>query len=92
MHVRSNLFKLKNELERIHQRDYTIEEIARASGLSRHTVTGLLKDNVKAIYFDTIVSLISFLRREGLNVGLCDLLVLEENSVKEQSSEKTDAR
>lgn len=83
MRIRLNLFALKNEMERKHRRNITIQEMADATGLSRQTLAGFLNnkdDDFKAIYSDTLISLIRFFRSGGMNVGISDLLVLEEET------------
>lgn len=88
MRISLNLFALKNEMERKQRRTITIQEMATATGLSRQTLAGLLKDDVKAIYLDTLVSLIRFFSSEGMNVGVSDLLVLQEETKNEGEREE----
>lgn len=83
MKVQSNLSQLRKQLEEVHNRQFTVEEIARGSDLSRHTITSLLDDNASAVYYDTITGLIRYLRQQGLKVGISDLLRLEENGTTE---------
>ena len=81
MRIRLNLFTLKNEMERRDRRTITIQEMADATGLSRQTLAGFLNDDeFKAIYSDTLISLIRFFRSRGMNVGISDLLVLQEEA------------
>lgn len=82
MQVKSNLASLRGKLEEKHQRPYTVEEIARGSDLSRHTITSLINDDASAIYFDTITNLLTYLREQGLIVELSDLLTVEESTGK----------
>lgn len=78
MQIRVKVFELKQELERHEHRSYSVQEIADAAGISRHTLTGLLERDVKTVYFETLIALLQFFRTRGLAVGLHDILVLEE--------------
>ena len=80
MVVRSNMLELKNKLEIKERRRYTAKEIAEATGLSRHTINGLLMGDSKAIYFDTIGKLIQFFQERGMIVAVQDLIVVERSS------------
>jgi DNA-binding Xre family transcriptional regulator len=53
------------------------KEIAEATGLSRHTINGLLIGDSKAIYFDTIGKLIQFFQERGMMIAVQDLIVVE---------------
>jgi predicted transcriptional regulator len=78
MRVRINVFELKNQLELKERRRYTVQEIAEAVGVTRHTIKEVLNNNSKGMYFDTLVGLIKFFRSKGLSVQIEDILTLEE--------------
>lgn len=80
MQIRLKVFDLVRKLEVMEQRRYTTTEIAKALGVTRNTVNDLLENRSKAIYFETLVGLVGFFRERGLEVGIADILVLEDSA------------
>jgi DNA-binding Xre family transcriptional regulator len=78
INVRSNLFALKRQLELQAGRAYTWREIAEASDLTPNTVYGLARNENRGIQFDTMEKLMGFFRKEGLNIEVGDLFLVEE--------------
>ena len=80
--VRFNLFKLLKELEVQQGKDYSWTDVSKLAGLHLNTVLDAAHNRTRQVRFDTLEKLLAFLRREGLDVSLDDLLVEAEVEVE----------
>lgn len=80
--MRFNLFKLLKELEVQQGKDYSWTDVSKLAGLHLNTVLDAAHNRTRQVRFDTLEKLLAFLRREGLDVSLDDLLVEAEVEVE----------
>lgn len=71
-----NLKQLIRQLELKHDRDYDYQDIAKAAGLSRFTVSSIANNNSVKIELRTINRLLDFFVSQGLDVTIADLFVV----------------
>ena len=74
--VTLSIYNAINALERVNRRRYTDNEIAKATGLHRHTVAGLRKGKPE----DTITRLLDFFVAEGMPIAISDLFTIASDS------------
>lgn len=72
--IRLNLWEVKKRLEMEKGRDYTITEMAEGMGLNYSGLHKAMNGKSEAIHFDTLYKMLSYFRREGLNLQLPDLI------------------
>lgn len=72
--IEPNVFYLKNRLEAMAGRSYSISEISEGTGLHRNTLRHLINRNVQRIDLDTLAVLLKYFREEGLDITAGDLL------------------
>lgn len=80
--VNFNLYSLITQLDQKRPGNrYTESEIAEVSGISRSTISKLMKGKTRRIDFETLESLLDFFEGEGMPISLNDLFeVTEEKS------------
>lgn len=76
--VRFNLFPQIKKLETARGRNFTATHIADEAGLHYNTVLDVLYNRTRQIRFDTLEKLLAFLRAEGMDVSLDDLIIEAE--------------
>ena len=76
--VRWNLQQLKLQLQARVGRPITWEEIAEQAGLSQNTLVNLNRNKTRRVDFDTLESLITYFRAQGMPVTVSDLIAVEE--------------
>jgi DNA-binding Xre family transcriptional regulator len=79
--VKPNLNVLKTRLEAATGKQYSWLSLAYAVGLNPSTVYKLARNETNSIRFDTIQALLTFSNREGLQIELCDLFVVEPSRI-----------
>ena len=79
--VRFNLYRLMKELETAKGRDYSWSDVSRLAGLHLNTVLDAAHNRTRQVRFDTLEKLLAFLRAEGMDVSLDDLLIEAEVEV-----------
>ena len=73
--VRFNLFQLLKQLEMQNNRYYTATGVAVGAGLHFNTVHDMLHNRTRQVRFETLERILAWLRGEGLDVSLDDLII-----------------
>jgi DNA-binding CsgD family transcriptional regulator len=73
-----NLYILRKRLELLKEQDYTYERIAREAGIHPNTVYNLAANRSKRIDISTVKSLLNYFRRQGMQIGIQDLILVTE--------------
>lgn len=76
--VRFNLLNLQHDLEKLRGKPISWAEIGRGSKVHPNTLSAMLNNKARRIDLETMERLLTYFRREGLNVGVADLFVLKE--------------
>ncbi len=71
--MRFNLARLKRQLEELTGREYSWSEIARRTGLHRHTIERIAANQTTQVRLDTLERLLAFFHAEGMAITLNDL-------------------
>ncbi len=71
--MRFNLTRLRRQLEELTGREYSWSEIARRTGLHRHTIERIAANQTSQVRLDTLERLLAFFHAEGMAVTLNDL-------------------
>lgn len=74
MNAKINIFKSVKLLEAKKGKTYTAQDIAKASGLHRHTVAAMIEGREDK----TLSKILAFFEREGMPVAIGDLFVVEK--------------
>ena len=75
MQVQLDIFKPLKLLEAQNGKEYTIKEVARKTGLHRHTITALMSGRDDT----TLAKLLDFFHAEGMPITPNDLFVVEDS-------------
>lgn len=75
--VKSNLFALRRQLELQTGRAWPWSEIAEAAKLNPNTVYSLANNRTTGAQYDTMAKLIDFFHKEGLEIEVGDLFLVE---------------
>lgn len=76
--VEFNIWGLRKQLELLLGHELTYEEIARGAGVHPNTIYNLAANRSLRVDMRTIEGLLNYFRREGLEVGIEDLIVVKE--------------
>lgn len=77
MQASLKIFDAINKLEKHNERRYTESQIAKATGLHRHTVAAAMKGKPDK----TLSKLLAFFKSEGLDIAVGDLFTVTDDSV-----------
>ena len=76
MNAKINIFRTVKLLEAKKGRPYSAQDIAKATGLHRHTVSSMLEGREDK----TLSKVLSFFAREGMPVAIGDLFVITDDN------------
>lgn len=76
--VTFKLFDLVNELERLNQKRYSWEAIAKSANVSRGTLYNMQANATKGVSLETIARLLAFFEAEGMPIRLEELFEVEK--------------
>lgn len=76
MQASLKIFDAINKLEKHNERRYTESQIAKATGLHRHTVAAAMKGKPDK----TLSKLLAFFKSEGLDIAVGDLFTVTDDS------------
>ena len=79
MQVQLDIFKPLKLLEAQNGKEYTIKEVARKTGLHRHTITALMSGRDDT----TLAKLLAFFHAEGMPITPNDLFIVESSDTGE---------
>lgn len=71
-----NLFTLRRRLEILKGKAISWTEVARLTGLHQNTIYNLADNRTRRVDLETLESLLTYFRTEGLDIGISDLFVL----------------
>lgn len=78
-----NIKQMVRQLEVQNKRDYTIQDIAKLSGINRFTVSNLLNNYNAGIERKTLARLLWFFHDQGMQISLADLFTVNIPTVQD---------
>lgn len=80
MVIEFNLFELKQRLQLYQQKEVSLSQIARDSGLHRNTVERIFNNETSRIDLETVGRLLLYFQDQGLSVQIGDFFKTETST------------